>query len=282
MAGEEIRIMVKTSISVEEMMEAGMHFGHQTHRRNPKMDPYIFDVRSGVHIIDLAKTEGLLKKAIEFTGKVAGEGKQVILVGTKRQAAPLIKNYGEKCGMPYVDGRWLGGLLTNFKTIKKRLDYLKELDIRYTKKDFAGMTKKERVMLDKRYHALEASLGGLRNLGGLPGAIFVGDVMKDRIAVLEARKIGIPIVAVVDTNVDPGLVDYPIPANDDAKKSIEYVVKLIAEACAVKPKAEDQQVSRLAGKQEEETESAGEQTSEKEDVKAAVAAKADVKLKEKK
>ncbi len=257
--------MAKTSISIEEMMEAGMHFGHQTHRRNPKMDPYIFDARSGVHIIDLAKTEGLLKKAIEFVEKVVGEGKQVILVGTKRQATLLIKNYGEKCGMPYVDERWLGGLLTNFKTIKKRIDYLKKLDDRYAKNDFAGMTKKEKVMLDKQFRALEVSLGGLRNLEGLPGAVFVTDIIKDRIAVIEARKLAIPVVAIVDTNVNPELVDYPVPANDDAKKSIEYVVRLIAEACAAKPKKTASKKPNTNEQQEIEAVAVGEQSESKEE-----------------
>lgn len=239
--------MTKPKISIEEMMEAGMHFGHQTHRRNPKMDPYIFDARGGVHIIDLTKTEPLLKRAVEFIEQITSEGNQIILVGTKRQAAPLIKSYGEKCDMPYISERWLGGLLTNFKTIKKRLDYLRKLDEKYRQKDFAGMTKKEKVSLDKQYQSLIASLGGLRNLEGLPGAIFVVDIIKDRIAVLEARKLGIPVVAMVDTNVNPELANFPIPANDDAKKSIEYVVKLITDACkevkkvAAKPKEAPQE-----------------------------------------
>ena len=211
--------MAQTKVSVEAMMEAGMHFGHQTHRRNPKMDPYIFDARNGVHIIDLTKTEPLLEVALAFLQDTVKAGKQVILVGTKRQASPIIQTGAEQCGMPYVNERWLGGLLTNFDTIKKRLKYLNELEQKLSDKTAGRMTKKERV----------------KNLRELPGAIFVVDIIKDKIAVREAKKLGIPVVALVDTNGDPTVIDYPIPSNDDAKKAIEYVLELVAEACSVKP-----------------------------------------------
>lgn len=225
-------------VSIEAMMEAGMHFGHQTFRRNPKMDPYIYDARDGVHLIDLTKTLPRLEQALEFAHSLATEGKQIIFVGTKKQAGGIIKEYAGKCGMPYVNERWMGGLLTNYETLKKRLKYLREIDERYAKNNFGDMTKKERSDLDKVYKTLEISLGGLRELKGLPAAIFVVSTLQDQIAVKEARKLKIPVIALVDTNSDPGQVDYPIPSNDDAKKAIEYVVSLMAEACEVKEKTE--------------------------------------------
>lgn len=219
-------------ISVEEMMQAGVHFGHQTHRRNPKMDRYIFGAREGVHIIDLTKTEHMLAEAVEFVKKTADESGQIIFVGTKRQASDLISKYADACGMPYVGERWLGGLLTNYETIKKRLKYLNELDEKYRTGDFAGITKKEKVELDKVYETLNKTLGGLRTLRGIPAAIFVVDILQDKIAVTEAKKLGVPVVAIVDTNTDPDNIDFPIPANDDAKKSIDYVLGQIAGACS--------------------------------------------------
>ena len=227
--------MAQTKVSVEAMMEAGMHFWHQTHPRNPQMDPHIFDARNGVHIIDLTKTEPLLEVALAFLQDTVKAGKQVILVGTKRQASPIIQTGAEQCGMPYVNERWLGGLLTNFDTIKKRLKYLNELEQKLSDKTAGRMTKKERVVLDRQYRTLMLSLGGVKNLRELPGAIFVVDIIKDKIAVREAKKLGIPVVALVDTNGDPTVIDYPIPSNDDAKKAIEYVLELVAEACSVKP-----------------------------------------------
>jgi small subunit ribosomal protein S2 len=222
-------------ISVEEMMKAGVHFGHQTFRRNPKMNKYIFGAKEGVHIIDLTKTETALVAALEFVKEIADKEGQIIFVGTKRQAGDLVKQYAESCGMPYVTQRWLGGLLTNHDTIKKRLKYLNELTERYKTNDFAGITKKEKVELDKEYHNLDRTLGGLRGLKGMPVAVFVVDIIKDKIAVTEANKLGIPVIATVDTNVDPDMVTHPIPGNDDAKKSIEYIVSRIALACGAKP-----------------------------------------------
>lgn len=227
---------MKSKISIEGMMEAGMHFGHQTFRRNPKMDPYIFDSRDGIHIIDLTKTEPLLQRALEFIGQLAEEDKQVIFVGTKKQAGPIIKTLATQCGMPYVDERWMGGLLTNYDTLKKRLKYLRELDEKYAKNDFGDMNKKEIAGLNRVYRSLQVSLGGLRELHGLPAAVFVVSTLQDAIAVREARKLHIPVIAIVDTNSDPTQVDYPIPGNDDAKKAIAYVVGLMAEACKVSPK----------------------------------------------
>jgi small subunit ribosomal protein S2 len=230
---------MKQKISIEGMMEAGMHFGHQTFRRNPKMDPYIYDARDGIHIIDLTKAQPLLEKALEFANGLAADGKQIIFVGTKKQAGPIVKEFAQACGMPYVDERWMGGLLTNFETLKKRLKYMKEIDERFTKNDFGDMTKKERSDLDKVYKTLQISLGGLRELKGLPAAIFVVSTLQDLIAVREAKKLRIPVIAMVDTNSDPSQIDYPIPSNDDAKKSIAYVLSLMADACKTdgQPKA---------------------------------------------
>lgn len=219
-----------------------MHFGHQTQRRNPKMDPYIFDARNGVHIIDLTKTEPLLKSALAFLNETVKAGQQVIIVGTKRQASELVRQAAEKCGMPYVNERWLGGLLTNFDTIKKRLKYLGELEQTLNQPDQSRITKKEKVMLDRQFKALTTSLGGVRDLRGLPGAVFVVDPIKDKIAVREANKLDIPVVALVDTNANPDMVTHIIPSNDDAKSAIEYVLSLVAEACVVpvsaKPRVE--------------------------------------------
>lgn len=223
--------MSKEKISVEGMMEAGMHFGHQTFRRNPKMDRFIFDAKSGVHIIDLTKSEPLFNEALKFVDSLTSEGKQIIFVGTKRQAKPLIEKYATACGMPYVADRWLGGLLTNFDTIKKRLKYLRDLDEKYEKDDFSDMTKKEKVGLDQEYAKLQVTLGGLRNLKGIPGAIFVADILQDEIAVREAKKLGVPVIAVVDTNVNPDSVDYQIPGNDDARRAIEYVLSHVTGSC---------------------------------------------------
>ncbi len=235
---------MKQKISIEEMMEAGMHFGHQTFRRNPKMDPYIFDARSGIHIIDLTKSLPMLEKALDFVREITAGGKQVLFVGTKKQAGELIKKHATACGMPYVDERWMGGLLTNFETLKKRLKYLRELDEKYAKNDFGDMTKKERVELDRVYKSLNITMGGLREMKSIPAAVFVVSVLQDAIAVREAKKLKLPVVAMVDTNADPSLVTYPIPSNDDAKKAIDYVLGLMEEACvtskvAVKEKKEE-------------------------------------------
>lgn len=248
--------MSKSQISVEGMMEAGLHFGHQTHRRNPKMNRYIFDAKSGVHIIDLTKTEPLLKEALEFVDRVTAEGKQVVFVGTKRQASQIVSEKANAAGMPFVADRWLGGLFTNFETVKKRLKYMRELDERYATNSFSDITKKEKVLLDQEYAKLQLSLGGLRNLKGLPGAIFVVDILRDEIAVKEAKKLGIPVIAIVDTNVNPDVVDYPIPGNDDARKAIDYVVGALASACN---KVEATEVKQATVKTEEATDNIEEQ-----------------------
>lgn len=240
--------MTKRDFGIEEMMKAGMHFGHQTHRRNPKMDPYIFGVRSGIHIMDLTKTGPMLNIALDFLESIKESGKQIIFVGTKRQASPLVEQYAVKCGMPYVNQRWLGGLLTNFGTISTRLKLLRELDVRYAKDDFKDMTKKEKVMLDRQYKALQTTLGGVKNMMEIPGAIFVTDATKDRIAIKEANKLGVPVVALADTNTHPEGIDYLIPANDDAKSSLEFVLNLVATSCSVASKVQEKQEEPEDGK----------------------------------
>ena len=228
--------MSKSQVNVEEMMEAGLHFGHQTFRRNPKMNQYIFGTKDGVHIIDLTKTEPMLVRALEFASSVVSGGGQIVFVGTKRQAHEIITEQAKRCKMPYVADRWLGGLLTNYDTVKKRLKYLREIDEMYEKQDFSKITKKEKSDLDKEYAKLQLSLGGLRDLRGIPAALFVVDVIKDKIAIQEARKLNIPVIGMVDTNADPDLVNFPIPSNDDARKAIDFVVTLMATHCqAVAP-----------------------------------------------
>ncbi len=219
--------MVK--VTLEDMLEAGLHFGHQTFRWNPKMSKYIFKAQDGIHIIDLTATEKKLKVALDFVAQIAKEGKSLLLVGTKRQAIPIITEQAKANGLPFITNKWPGGLLTNFKTIKKRINYLKTTREKVASKDFAGMTKKEIGLLEKELMQLEDSFGGVDKLAELPGALFVVDVVQEKTAIKEAIKLGIPIIAMVDTNGDPDNIEYVVPANDDAKNGISLIVKAIAE-----------------------------------------------------
>lgn len=219
--------MVK--VTLEDMLEAGLHFGHQTFRWNPKMREYIFRAQDGIHIIDLTITEQKLKVALDFVAQIAKEGKLLLLVGTKRQAAPIITEQAKANNLAFVTNKWPGGLLTNFKTIKKRISYLKKIRDKVATKDFADMTKKEIGLLEKELMHLEESFGGVDKLTKLPGAIFVVDVLQEKTAIKEAIKLGIPIIAMVDTNGDPDNIEYVIPANDDAKSGILLIVKSLAE-----------------------------------------------------
>lgn len=218
-----------SNVTLEQMLEAGVHFGHQTFRWNPKMKQFIFDARDGVHIIDLTKTEQKLKEALDFTAKLAKQGELLLLVSTKRQASEIIKNLAKDNKLPYVTDRWPGGLLTNFLTMKNRINYLKQLREKVATNSFGDMTKKEIGLLEKELANLEESFGGLDNLNKLPGAIFVVDVLREKIAVKEAIKLGIPIIAMVDTNADPSGIDYVIPANDDAKNGIILISHAIVD-----------------------------------------------------
>lgn len=218
------------SITIKELLEAGVHFGHQTKRWNPKMKPYIFGQRNGIYIIDLQKTLRKFKEARAFLAGLAAEGRTILFVGTKRQAQEAIFEEARRCEMFYVNQRWLGGLLTNFQTIKRSLARLRELDGLETDSRFNHLTKKERIGLEKKRVRLEKVLAGIKTMDRLPDAIFVIDSRKERIAVWEAQKLNIPVVAIVDTNCDPDQVDYVIPGNDDAIRSIRLFASRIADS----------------------------------------------------
>lgn len=218
-----------TKITIEQMLEAGLHFGHQVFRWNPKMKPYIFDDRDGVHIIDLVQTEQKLNSALNFIEKIAAKGESLLIVGTKRQARGIIEELGRETNLPFVATRWPGGLLTNFQTIKKRISYFKKLREKFANKDFGEMTKKEIGVLEKELHSLEDSFGGLDNLTKLPGALFIVDLLQEKTALREAIKLNIPVIAMVDTNVDPSGVEFVIPANDDARNGIMLIAKALTD-----------------------------------------------------
>ncbi len=218
------------NISMKELLEAGVHFGHQTKRWNPKMKEYIFGERNGIYIIDLQKTLKMFKEASNFVRDLAAEGKTVLFVGTKRQAQDAIAEEAKRCGMFYVNQRWLGGLLTNWVTVQKSVKRLKELDDMATDGRYELLPKKEVIKLERERKHLEANLAGIKSMNRLPDSIFVIDSNKEQIAVREARKLGIPVVAVVDTNCDPSEVDYVIPGNDDALRAIRLFASKIADS----------------------------------------------------
>ena len=218
------------SISMRQLLEAGVHFGHQTRRWNPKMRPYIFAERNGIHIIDLAQTVKRLDVALQFVTDVVARGDAILFVGTKKQAQEPIAEEASRAGQPYVNQRWLGGMLTNFVTIKKRLSLLEQLEARQANGDFERMTKKEASRLLDEMTRLQRTVGGMRRMKRLPGAVFIVDPHRERIATIEARKLEIPVVGTGDTNVDPDDLDYIIPANDDAIRAIRLLCNLVAEA----------------------------------------------------
>lgn len=217
-------------ISMKQLLEAGVHFGHQTRRWNPKMAAYIFTERNGIYIIDLQKTVGKVEEAYNFIKDVAAQGKDVLFVGTKKQAQESIKEEATRCGMFYVQERWLGGMLTNFPTIQKRIVYLRELEKMEEDGIFEVLPKKEVSQLMGQKEKLERFLGGIKDMKKLPGAVFIVDPRKERIAVAEARRLKIPIVAIVDTNCDPDEIDYVIPGNDDAIRAVKLLTAKMAEA----------------------------------------------------
>ena len=217
-------------VSMKQLLEAGVHFGHQTRRWNPKMAEYIFTERNGIYIIDLQKTVKKIEEAYFFIREVAANGGEVLFVGTKKQAQESIKEEAERVGMYYVNARWLGGMLTNFKTIKKRIERLDKLKKMEQEGVFDLLPKKEFVKLRLEAEKLEKFLGGIKNMKKLPAAIFVVDPRKERIAIAEARKLGIPIVAIVDTNCDPDEVDYVIPGNDDAIRAVKLMASIVSNA----------------------------------------------------
>jgi small subunit ribosomal protein S2 len=215
---------------MKDLLEAGVHFGHQTRRWNPKMKEYIFGERNGIYIIDLQKTHKLLQDALQYVQDLAAQGRTVLLVGTKRQAQDAIAEEAQRCGMPYVTERWLGGLLTNFVTIRKSLDRLKDLETMGSDGRHERLTKKEVAHLEKERMKLEKSLRGIKGMKNVPDAVFVIDTRKEAIAVAEARKLRIPVIGIVDTNCDPDEVDYVIPGNDDALRAIKLFAGRVAEA----------------------------------------------------
>jgi small subunit ribosomal protein S2 len=217
-------------VTMKQLLEAGVHFGHQTRRWNPKMAPYIFTERNGIYIIDLQKTVKKVDEAYNFVKEVVRQGKSILFVGTKKQAQETIKEEAERCGMFYVNVRWLGGMLTNFATIRKRVERLKELEKMEEQGYFEVLPKKEVMKLKAEKEKLQRFLGGIKNMDELPGAVFIVDPRKEKIAVAEARKLGIPIVAIVDTNCDPDEIDYVIPGNDDAIRAVRLLTSKIADA----------------------------------------------------
>ena len=217
-------------ISMKQLLEAGVHFGHQTRRWNPKMAPYIFTERNGIYIIDLQKTVKKVDEAYDFLRSVAEEGKSILFVGTKKQAQEAVKEEALKSGMFYVNERWLGGMMTNFATIRKSINRLKELEAMEEDGTFEVLSKKEVLALKREQEKLEKSLGGIKDMEELPGALFIVDPRKERIAVAEAKKLNIPIVAIVDTNCDPDEIDYVITGNDDAIRAVKLLTSRMADA----------------------------------------------------
>ncbi len=243
-------------VSMKQLLEAGVHFGHQTRRWNPKMAKYIFTERNGIYIIDLQKTVKKLEEAYMFVRDVAANGDSLLFVGTKKQASDAIREEAERAGMYYVNARWLGGMLTNFKTIRARIDRLNQLNKMETEGVFDMLPKKEVAKLKGEGEKLEKYLGGIREMHKLPGALFIVDPKKERIAIAEARKLGIPIVAIVDTNCDPDEIDFPIPGNDDAIRAIKLLSATMADAVLEGKQGEQNEEA------ENEAEDAGEEPAE--------------------
>jgi small subunit ribosomal protein S2 len=217
-------------VELTDLIEAGAHFGHLTRRWNPKMKPFIFMERNGIHIIDLKKTQELLEAACNAVGNIISDGRRILLVGTKKQASLVIEEEAKRCGQFYVSERWLGGMLTNFTTIRKSVKRLTNIEKMETDGTYDKITKKEALVLDREKEKLAKVLSGVVDMTRLPGALYVVDIKKEEIAVKEARRLGIPVFAIVDTNCDPTSVDFPIPANDDAIKSVQTITRIVADA----------------------------------------------------
>lgn len=246
-------------VSMKQLLEAGVHFGHQTRRWNPKMAQYIFTERNGIYIIDLQKTVKKLNEAYLFARDIAAEGNDILFVGTKKQAQDSVKEEAENCGMPFVNARWLGGMLTNFKTIQSRIKRLEQLRAMEADGTFELLPKKEVIKLNGEIEKLEKFLGGIKNMKKLPGALFIVDPKKERIAVSEAHKLGIPIIAIVDTNCDPDEIDAVIPGNDDAIRAVKLIASTIAAAVIEGRQGED---SGIAVAEDDEAEETAEATAE--------------------
>lgn len=254
-------------VTMKSLLESGVHFGHQTKRWNPKMAKYIFQERNGIHIIDLQKTSACIVEAYEAVRAQVRNGKSILFIGTKKQAQQTIEAEAKRCGMPYVNNRWLGGMLTNFSTIKKSIATLKKIEKMEVDGTYDSLTKKEISLLSKDKAKLEKNLGGIKDMTSLPGAIFIIDTKKEAIAVAEAKRLGIPVVAVVDTNCDPTNIDYPIPGNDDAIRAIQLFTEIIANAVVdADNEAGIQIIESLPAEDLVETAPAKEETSEDEGI----------------
>ena len=249
-------------VAMKQLLEAGVHFGHQTRRWDPKMAEYIFQARNGIHIIDLQKTSKKIDEAYDFMRSQAEEGKKVLFVGTKKQAQECMKEAAEKSGMYYVNQRWLGGMLTNFGTIRKRVERLNELERMQEDGTFDVLPKKEVILLKKEMDKLQKNLGGIKDMTEIPGVLFVVDPKKERIAILEARKLNIPVVGLVDTNCNPEDVDYAIPGNDDAIRAVKLIADVMANAI----------IEGHQGESEDTTETNFEEVSEAPSIEEVVAA----------
>ena len=249
-------------VAMKQLLEAGVHFGHQTRRWDPKMAEYIFQARNGIHIIDLQKTSKKIDEAYDFMRSQAEEGKKVLFVGTKKQAQECMKEAAEKSGMYYVNQRWLGGMLTNFGTIRKRVERLNELETMQEDGTFDVLPKKEVILLKKEMDKLQKNLGGIKDMTEIPGVLFVVDHKKERIAILEARKLNIPVVGLVDTNCNPEDVDYAIPGNDDAIRAVKLIADVMANAI----------IEGHQGESEDTTETNFEEVSEAPSIEEVVAA----------
>ena len=230
-------------VTIRDLLEAGTHFGHQTRRWNPKMKPFIFTERNGIHIIDLQKTLGMIAEACKAVTDTARAGKSILFVGTKPQAEAVILQESERCGQYQVTERWLGGMMTNWQTIRQNIRHLDNLDRIATDGTYEKLKKKEVLLLEKERGRMDRTLKGIRKMAAIPGLIYLVDIKKERLALNEARKLGIPSVAIVDTNCDPDLVTYPIPGNDDAIRSIELITRIIAEAALEGTAAEEEQAA---------------------------------------
>ncbi len=231
-------------VSMKQLLEAGVHFGHQTRRWNPKMAKYIYTERNGIYIIDLQKTVKKIEEAYEFAAEIASEGKKILFVGTKKQAQDSIKDEAERCGMYYVNERWLGGMLTNHRTIRTRIDRLNKLSAMEENGTFDLLPKKEVMSLKHEKDKLEKYLSGIKDMPELPGALYIVDPRKERIAVKEAQNLGIPIIGIIDTNCDPDEIDYPIPGNDDAIRAVRLITSVISQAVIEAKQGEIQETEK--------------------------------------
>jgi small subunit ribosomal protein S2 len=240
--------------SLEELLEAGVHFGHQTKRWNPKMKPFIWGERNGIYIIDLTKTTQLLDEAFEFVKQAAGQSKKIVFVGTKKQAADIVEEEAKRCGAFFINKRWLGGTLTNFETIRTRINKLRELEDMRDNGHFDRLPKKEVAVLTRQLNKLERSLGGIKEMRGMPDLLFVVDQKRELIAVQEANKAGIPVVGIVDTNCDPGAIDYVIPGNDDAIRAIKLITSKMADAVLEGKQSRQEYLAQMGAKTEAITE----------------------------